>query len=160
MKEIQLSTTGKNKGKYIALVDDEDYEYLNQWKWYALRGGNTFHVVRNNGSRHPQGKIWMHRVILKPLPNMTIDHIDHNGLNNQKSNLRVCTKAQNLCNIKPRGKLKYLGVSMCYGKYRAQIRHNNKVRHLGMFDTEIEAAQAYDRAALELHGEFTNLNFK
>lgn len=151
MKEIKL-TQGK-----VALVDDEDYEYLSQWSWVAIKNRNTFYAQR--GWRPI---IKMHRFIMNPPNDMQIDHIDHNGLNNQKINLRVCTSAQNKMNRRPSGESKYLGVTRegKSNKWSATISHNNQYIHLGAFKTQEEAAIAYDSAAKIYHGEFANLNFK
>ena len=99
---------------------------------------------------------------------MEVDHIDHNGLNNQKENLRICNRSQNSANRIPSGKSKYLGVTPLIRHYRnkvyyyfaSEIRINKKSIYLGHFKNEIEAALAYDKAAKDLHGEYANLNFK
>lgn len=157
MKEIKLSQG------FVTQVDDEDYDYLNQWKWYAKNGGVTYYAARK---LHYKPYMLMHRVILNTPPNLQVDHIDHNGLNNQKSNLRNCTQSQNNMNSRTFKKKasKYRGVSCPkignrYYIY-SHITINNKTIHLGSFKTEIEAAIAYDKKAKELFGEFANLNFK
>jgi hypothetical protein len=151
MKEIKLT---QNK---VALIDDEDYEYLNQFKWYANKVRNTFYAKRGRNKTAQQ----MHRIIMNPPTNMQIDHKDHNGLNNQKFNLRLCTNSQNRMNSIPYGKSKYLGVSIFRGKIpRAQIKVNNKIIYLGQFKTEEAAAREYDEMAKIYHKEFANLNFK
>ena len=161
MKEIQL-TQGK-----VALVDDEDFEWLSQWSWSVSSKGGKLYALRRHGIKEG-GKgelITMHRVILGDVKGMDTDHIDGDGLNNQRSNLRICTRAENLRNRKkPRvnneiykGIKKYSGVFRT--KWRAIIGHSGIVEHLGMFDTPEEAAHAYDQAAREYFGNYANLNF-
>ncbi|MFA7361984.1 MAG: endonuclease [Candidatus Kapaibacterium sp.] len=156
MKEIKL-TQGK-----IALVDDEDYEYLNQFKWCAARQMNTFYAVRNvRINKFKTKMIFMHRVILKTPSGKITDHKDHNGLNNQKNNIRVCTNTQNQMNNSSRGgSSRYIGVFYDRGAIRACITVNKKNIYLGTFNNEIEAAIARDKAAKIYHGEFANFNFK
>lgn len=156
MKEIKL-TQGQ-----VALVDDEDYEYLNQWKWYAQKSRGTFYACRYTKNE----VLIMHRIILNTPFNMEVDHRDHNGLNNQRHNIRNCTRSQNHMNKDPRGSSKYLGVSWdkSRNKWRAFIQtrqiSNGKRKTLfnGQYNTEEEAAIAYNEAAKRLHGEFANLN--
>ena len=166
MKEIALSTgsktcKGKNKGKYIALVDDSDYEYLNQYSWSISNCGGYKYArafIENK-------KISMHRLIMGANGfNTVVDHIDHNTLNNQKENLRVCTRAQNQANTysRPNTTSRYLGV--CWysrdKRWVAKLQSNYKKIVIGYFKDETEAAKAYDSKAKEIHGEFANLNFK
>lgn len=156
MKEIKL-TRGE-----VALVDDSDFNFLNQWKWHVRQGHNTRYAVRVVTKRHT---VSMHRVIMQVYrKDLLIDHIDLNGLNNQKNNLRICDKFQNAKNRRPRknGSSKYLGVSWCKTskKWIAQININKKIVHLGRFSSEEEAAKAYDHRARLNHKEFANLNFK
>jgi hypothetical protein len=96
---------------------------------------------------------------MNPLNGLEVDHIDGDGLNNQRFNLRICTKEQNRCNRKPNGDKKYIGVcGLNNGKFIAHIRHNKKLYHLGVFKTESDAAKAYNKAAIKYHREFANLN--
>jgi|SRR6188768_735071 len=156
MKEVQL-TQGK-----VALVDDQDYDFLNQFKWYAKKDpfAKTYYAARNN----PEVKgllILMHRQILGlDDPKLFCDHSDHNGLNNQKYNLRIATRSQNNANKQPTGTSKYLGVSWdkSRNKWKAEIRKNKKGIHIGRFKNEAEAALAYNKKAVEMHGDFANLN--
>ena len=159
MKQITLT---QNK---VALVDDEDYEYLIQWKWCADKGHNTWYAVRNNFINKVKFKIYMHRVILQ---NATeVDHEDGNGLNNQRYNIRDSTRIQNNYNKDKRkdNTSGYKGITLIKSKYdltkpwRAQIQENKKPRKLGYYATAVEVAMAYDQAAKELHGKFARLNF-
>ena len=157
MKEIQL-TQGK-----VTQVDDEDYEWLNQWKWCAAKGRNTFYAIRtmiNNGHRHTTR---MHRFILNAPIGIDIDHRDCHGLNNQRYNLRPCTIQQNQMNQVSCATASsiFKGVSWCKKSkvWVSYIYNNYKRFHLGSFKSEIEAAKKYDEAALNLFGEFARTNF-
>ena len=157
MKEIQL-TQGK-----VALVDDEDFEYLNQWKWFANNMKGNFYAVRAiTVSKCKQKSISMHRLIMKPEKENVIDHLDGNSLNNQKNNLRICTHAENMRNSKiySNNTSGFKGVywHKQTAKWMAYIRINNKQLHLGLFIDPKEAARAYNAAAIKHHGEFANLN--
>lgn len=155
MKEIILS-----RGM-VALVDDEDFERVNQFKWNAQKGKKTFYASRYiHGSISQRGKK-MHQLIME---GKMSDHIDRNGLNCQKSNLRPCTNQQNQMNRPGRenSSSTYKGVSWQkkIKKWGAYIRVDYKLIHLGFYVSEIEAAKAYDKKALELFSEFAYLNFK
>jgi hypothetical protein len=155
MKEIKL-TRG-----LVTMVDDDDYDYLTQWKWQARLSGNTWYAMRSINTKGVITCEIMHRVIMKTPHGLQVDHIDHNGLNNQKANLRNCTHAQNQINRNAYGKSKYLGVYVSvYGTYKAAITRENKRTHLGTFKNEIDAAMAYDKAALLYSNEYVNLNVK
>jgi hypothetical protein len=160
MKLIPLT-----QGQY-AMVDDEDYDYLIQWKWYAQYDKGKYYATRgyfdtriNNNS-----KIRMHNAIMNPPKNILTDHIDLNPLNNQRSNLRYAQKYENARNksSKKNSTSKYLGVHWSTKEKRwcSQIRVNNKTKNLGRYKNEINAAKAYDTAAKIYFGEFANLNFK
>ena len=156
MKEISLT-----KGK-VALVDDADYEFLSRFKWCAHAITNTFFA-----SRRPT-KLFkhelMHRAILSPIPKgLEVDHIDGNSLNNQKSNLRPCTRSQNQWNsrLNSNNTSGVKGVSW-YKKRSLWVAHIGvlgKRKTLGYFDEKEAAALAYDNAARSLFGEFAKTNY-
>lgn len=150
-----------SQGKY-ALVDAEDYPKLARHKWSATRGKTTFYALRHVGRNK---KIMMHRDVMNPPDNLLVDHIDHNGLNNTKNNLRLATYHQNNVNrIKTRTNKcssKYKGVSLHKRDklYHASICCNGKKYKLGSFKNETDAAKAYDKKARKLFCEFACLNF-
>ncbi len=158
MKQILL-TQGK-----VALVDDEDFEWLNQYKWRVEIGARTSYAKRgvDDPSKARRTTLAMHRLILGLTDSKTqVDHIDHNGLNNQRNNLRVVTKQQNAFNMRSfRGTSKHKGVSFYKpgGKWVARIVVNYIPIHLGYFEDEKEAARAYNKASLEHFGEYAYLN--
>lgn len=155
-KEISL-TQGK-----VAFVDAEDYAYLNQFKWCAVYNGYNWYAVRNIPKNGKQTLVLMHREIMKPPKGMDTDHINGNGLDNRRCNLRVCNKSQNMMN---RGKTKentsgYKGVAWDKRakKWKAHIRINSKLIYLGLFITKEEAALVYNKASKEYFGEYAKLN--
>lgn len=155
MKTIQLT-----KGQF-ALVDDEDYDFLIQWKWCALKGTSSYYAVRSRSLKEGTKKfIFMHRSIMNSPEGLQVDHKDHDGLNNQRSNLRNCTRSQNHQNKRPQGVSKYLGVSKHGDRgWRAKIKYNGRYVELGHYKSEELAARIYDREAKIHFGEFANLNF-
>lgn len=102
----------------------------------------------------------MHRLLVNATDNQDVDHINGNGLDNRLVNLRVCSRAENMCNRKPSrtGTSKYLGVSLRKNRWVSQITKNRKCKNLGSFISEVEAALAYDAAAEVVHGSFGRLN--
>jgi len=142
----------------FAIVDASDYEWLSRYKWTALVTAGKTYAIRS----HKGKTILMHRQIMNPPKGMVVDHIDGHGVNNSRTNLRTCTRQQNLCNTRPRGgRSQYKGVR--YDKRRkkwiAEITYKGKKRYLGAFDDELEAAQAYDAKARQLFGPYARLNF-
>lgn len=160
MKEIELSKRGKHKGKYFAIVDDEDFDRINQFNWFYNNGYAQRVVEKTDGKRDI---IHMHRQIMDTPKGMFTDHINHNTLDNRKSNLRICSKQQNAFNIHKKviAASKYKGLSQDRrdNSWNVRIGFNNKRIHVGWFKDEIEAAKAYDNKAKELFGDFAKLNF-
>jgi hypothetical protein len=147
------------QGKY-AIVDPEDYEWLAKYKWFAVRNDGRFYAVRWAKNRN----VKMHQVIMGTEEGKVIDHINGNGLDNRRANVRFATAQQNGWNKrKQRGNYssKYKGVHWAKkrNQWRARIKCNGRSIHLGRFETEEEAARAYDEKAKELFGEFAWLNF-
>ena len=156
MKKIPLT-----QGKFT-LVDDEDFERASNYKWFRDRATYTSYATRNIGTRPNKSKQRMHRLIMQAKKGQQIDHINGNGLDNRRCNLRFCTNSQNQMNARPMGgSSKYKGVSWNKkgNKWYSAIRFNYKQIHLGVFVSETLAAKAYDSKAKELFGEFAYLNF-
>lgn len=156
MKEIKLS-----QGE-MAIVDDCQYDELMKYKWISFIAPHTTYARGAFKSDGKRKMIFMHRYLLDNICNgMQVDHIDGNGLNNQMSNLRICTQTQNHHNQKLRkdSVSRYKGVAKSGKKYRALIRIEKKLKCLGTFSTAIDAAKEYDRAAKYHFGEFAKVNF-
>lgn len=156
MKEIQL-TQGK-----VALVDDEDFEWLNQWKWHIHSLGYACRTTLKSEGK--KTVILMHRVIFGLVQNESfhsvIDHINGNKIDNRKSNIRVCNQSKNNMNkgMAPNNKSGYKGVSWSNHRnsWVSFIKVDGKNKNLGSFTTKEEAHKAYQSAAKILHGEFAN----
>ena len=159
MKKIKL--IGRlGRGKH-ALVDDEDYEWLSQYRWYLDYGGYALSYVKENGKWK---NVRMHRLIMNAPKDKEIDHKNTNKLDNQKYNLRLCSPTENCRNFPKRAKASSIFKGVSFYKrdsnWSAQIHlPGHKKVHLGFFSKEELAARAYDTAAKELFGEFARLNF-
>lgn len=152
MKEIKL-TQGK-----IAVVDDSDFDQVNQFKWYAVKDKRRWYAKRTvkEGSKN----LFLHQFLFRGLKG--IDHRDGNGLNNRRDNLRPATKSQNQANQpkcrKSSSRFKGVFYRRDNGKWRSILGLNGRLVHLGQFDCEEDAALAYNGAAKLFFGEFARLN--
>jgi hypothetical protein len=159
MKTIPLS-----QGQ-VALVDDEDYARLNEFRWFAHKSRKTFYAFRNY--RDTQRRIGlMHREILGAAPGQMVDHRNRNGLDNQRANLRFATVQQNNHNaaLRADNATGFKGVhcrtrTKSARKYQAYIAFGGRVEYLGVYEDAAQAAHAYDARARELFGEFAHTNF-
>lgn len=142
------------------LVDDEEADEISKFAWKLDRDG---YVIRKTTISGKKGRtVRLHRVIAKAISGQAVDHADHNKLNNTKCNLRIATKSENACNqTKHGGSSSFKGVTWNKnsGKWQAQIAWGSgKRRYLGLFSDEHSAAHAYNKAAIQLHGEYARLN--
>jgi hypothetical protein len=163
MKTIELT-----KG-YFSTVDEKDFDFLSRFSWCAQTHPRTTYAITLYDPGIGIKKIAsMHRIIMGNPKGFEVDHIDGDGLNNLRENLRICTVSENRRN---RRKLdttlsQYKGVSSQYyvdgkpnRKWKATIRVWNKQIHIGSFCNEVDAAIAYDNAAREYFGKFARTNF-
>lgn len=161
-KTIQL-TQG-----YETVVDDEDYDWLMEMGKWCSRPHNKRLIYAAKGRRKDDPEkpktIRMHRMVMNVDPDVFVDHINNDGLDNRKENLRICSHRENLRNQRPQNRnatSKYKGVGWHHGskKWRAYIRINGKDLHLGVFSDELSAAIAYDEAAHKYFNDFARTNF-
>lgn len=147
-----------------AIVDEADYDDLSQFKWLAHKDGKTYYAIRfcRQVDDCELTRQKMHRRLLPEA--QIVDHINGNGLDNRRINLRAATQSQNLRNRRgatARSTSGFLGVfwDRRAGKWRAEVKMAGRSRHVGLFDDPVEAARRRDAVALEAHGEFAALNF-
>lgn len=157
MKKIKL--TGKLGG--FALVDNRDYPALNQHKWYQNYQGYAVRGFYKNGKR--QSIIRMHRVIMDTPTGFVTDHINHDTLDNRRSNLRICTHAENIANSRPRktpksSLFKGVYIDKRRNTWNVELKFNNKRHRFSGFASEKEAALFYNIKAKEIFGKYAALN--
>ena len=152
------------RGLY-AIVDVEDYERVIQYKWFVrvTKRSKTYYAIRSVTISGKKKVVSMHQFIVNPPCGFVVDHKNGNGLDNRRANLRLATASENARNKAKRGNTKlsrYKGVKRNgSGRWHAVINYNRKRYYLGTYNTEKEAARAYDRAAKKFHKEFARLNF-
>lgn len=156
MRYIELT-----KG-YTTIVDDSDYDVLCKYKWHAMDTiGRVVAARVITNEDYTRTLQLLHRVIMIAPPELEVDHINGNTLDNRRSNLRLCTHQENCMNAsvaKHSSKFKGVSRNVTGKKWVAQIRYNNRLIYLGSFESEESAAKAYNVKASELFGEFARLN--
>lgn len=154
MNNVEIRLT---QGK-VAVIDERDLEKISAHRWCAHKKRGKWRAIARTGG----ATLYMHRLIARPPNGRVVDHVDGDGLNNTRENLRICTGSQNLCN---RGRQVnntsgYKGVALHRpsGRWYAWIQYKNTRTCLGCFGDPKDAARAYDRAAIQLHGRFAKTN--
>ncbi|MGB7582952.1 MAG: AP2 domain-containing protein [Sedimentisphaerales bacterium] len=147
------------------ILDQQDYYRLGNFKWW-LKGFKTKCYAFRTSKLGPMKTrfVSLHREIMNPPKGLVVDHRNGDGLDNRRANLRLATHSQNMINrpkTKSKTTSKFVGVNFdkSRNKWAAKIHYENKKIWLGRFDSEIDAAKAYDEAAIKYHGEFARLNF-
>jgi hypothetical protein len=151
------------KGKF-AIVDEQDFDRFSEDKWHAHKSSLTFYAARTVKKNCKNRLAFMHRYIMNCPAGSFIDHINHNGLDNRRTNLREVSKEQNSWNQRKRkGQFASQYKGVCYGKrcgkWSANIGYKRKQIFIGWFEDEVSAAKAYDEKAKELFGQYACLNF-
>jgi hypothetical protein len=150
----------------FALIDDENLELINKYKWFTQKIDNRYYVATHIKINNKSTMLYMHRLImgLKPGDKIEVDHIDHNGLNNRKENLRKVGRKQNAMNSRKKKNCSSAYKGVCFYKrdnlWVAYIMIDYKLIHLGRFINEIDAAKAYDNAAIKYFGANAFINLK
>jgi hypothetical protein len=156
MKEIPLT---KNK---VALVDDDVFDQLSQHKWRCIGIDFRYAARRIRRPRQPEQAIYMHREIMAAPAGLLVDHINGNSLDNRRCNLRLVTDAENNRNKRQRSDNTsgFTGVNFAKRerKWRVSITVNSRNIYIGFFENEVDAARAYNEAAVKHHGQFARLN--
>lgn len=145
---------------YSAIIDPEDWDKVSAMKWHCHIKSNTIYAMRTEfrecGKKY---HLMMHRFIINAPDGVNVDHINRNGLDNRKSNLRLCNPHQNMGNRKGLSNSSSIYKGVHYKKRDKCWYAKIKREYIGCFRNEIEAAMAYDLRSFEIYGEFAYLNF-
>ena len=157
--KLKLVNHGKLKGSH-ALIDKEDFEKVSKYRWIARQSKERVYVQHLFLKNGKWSVLHLHRIIMRAPKGMDVDHINGNGLDNRKRNLRICTRSQNLMNGKKKRKNKYKGTSWDKRKkkWEAFIGYNHKKISLGYYKKAKEAGKAYNAGAKKIFGKFARLN--
>lgn len=159
-REIRLTK------EQVSIVDDDDFEYLSQWKWFAKWNASSrgFYACRSERRNGKSGTVWMHRQIMQAEWPTRVDHVNRQGLDNRRSNLRLATAAQNNQNARLRedstSGIRGVNWRKDSRKWRARIAVEGKKITIGLFDKIEDAKAAYAEAARKYHGEFACIQEK
>lgn len=160
---MELVIHSKKYGRHVVIFDECDYDLVMKYKWHFVPTSEGHTPYARTNYKKPNGKksvMRMHRLIMNASSDQHVDHINNNGLDNRRCNLRVCTPTENMRNRRKfkNSKCEYKGVSKLNNKFIAQIRHFNKLINLGYYSTEHDAALVYNGAAKLLFGSYAQLN--
>lgn len=164
MRSVRIPLHSRKYHDLFAVIDEEDADLVRHHRWCPKTGRNTIYAhtaITRDGVRT---SITLHRFLIDAKPGEIVDHINHDGLDNRRSNIRVCTLDQNGANRRGAAKSNqcgYIGVYFHtrFNRYCASVSRKGKTIHVGYFDNALDAAHARDRVALEFYGEFATLNF-
>lgn len=158
---MKIKINSKKFGERIILIDKTDWKLVSQYRWHVVNWHGILYAITNVMVDGKQNTIKMHRLILKAPRHLQVDHINKNGLDNRRHNIRLCTASQNRYNQKQRkdSSHPFKGIGRWRKRWAAFIRKDGKSIRVGVYDTPIEAAKAYDGKARELFGEFAATNF-
>lgn len=155
--EGQIAYVTLTKG-HTAVIDAADADFVGIFNWWAQEMPHAVYAARTTPRGEGKKKIFLHRYLMRPPEGMDVDHIDGDGMNNRRSNLRVATRHENACNQKIRAAntsgFKGVSFEKFTGRWAASICSNNKYKRIGRFDTVDEAGAAYAEWSRSLHGRF------
>jgi hypothetical protein len=146
----------------VALVDDQDYPTLSAYRWFLLKASHLSYAITSTKVDGKRGTALMHRLIMSPPKGTFIDHINRNGLDNRRENLRPASPSENIHNcrryVTSKSRFKGVRTNPKDGKYEARLKVNGKRIWLGRYISDVDAAIAYDLAAIRFFGEYALTN--